>query len=455
MKSNESIQMTTATVKLWGTPIGYVSMDSGKNGRDAEPYARFEYDPAFAGFGIEPAPLKMPVKARHIYQFPDLHPRSFHGLPGMLADSLPDKYGNKLIDVWLAKTGRRPEQFNAVDRLCYTGQRGMGALEFEPASIADSREDRSLEMQELLDLASMAFTDRRTLDTSLKDGNEESALLDILSVGTSAGGARAKAVIAYNPETKEVRSGQLDLPQNFEHWLIKFDGVAFSGDWGVADPSGYGLLEYSYYLMAKDCDIHMMESHILSENGRNHFMTRRFDRGAQSDDKGADNTTNKKFVQTFAALMHFDYYESGAYSYEQLFMCMKQLGMPMSELEQQFRRMLFNLVGCNQDDHVKNHAFMMDRQGKWSLSPAYDLCHSEGSQFTRYHQLSINGKTTGFTKDDIKQLAKYVGLPRNREKAILEQTVEVFSNWQKVSKELEIPQKLQEHVGRTLRLSWD
>lgn len=432
--------MSAATVHLWGTPVGYVSMDY------SERFARFEYDPDFAAFGIEVAPLKMPVRARRIYQFPDLHPRSFHGLPGLLADSLPDKYGNRLINVWLTQTGRQPETFNAVDRLCYTGRRGMGALEFEPSTGTDTAQDKPIEIQQLIELAAMAFADKQTLDTRFATGKEEKALLDILSVGTSAGGARAKAVIAFNPHTKQVRSGQLDLPTGFEHWLIKFDGVAFSGDWGVADPSGYGLLEYSYYLMARECGIDMMESRLLSENGRNHFMTRRFDR---------DETGRKTFIQTFAALQHFDYYESGAYSYEQLIMTMRQLGMPQAALEEQFRRIVFNLVGCNQDDHVKNFAFTMDRQGKWDIAPAYDLCHSEGSEFTRNHQLSLNGKTTGFTREDLKALAQYASLPRGREKAVLERTVEVFSNWKSRAEALGIPKPLKQHVERTLRLIWD
>lgn len=436
--------MTTATVKLWGTPIGYVSMDAG------ESYARFEYDPNFVSMGIEPAPIKMPVSAHHIYQFRELHPRSFHGLPGLIADSLPDKYGNKLINIWLARTGRKAEQFNAVDRLCYTGKRGMGALEFEPSMDDSGAQDRQVEIRELIDLASMAFADRETLDTKLTTGNEEKALLDILSVGTSAGGARAKAVIAYNPQTRQVRSGQLELPENFEHWLIKFDGVAFSGDWGVADPAGYGLLEYSYYLTAMACGIDMMECQLLSENGRHHFMTRRFDRDIDENGRGS-----KRFIQTFAALAHFDYFESGVYSYEQLFMTMRQLGISMAEMEQQFRRVVFNLVGCNQDDHVKNFAFIMDRKGAWSPAPAYDLCHSEGSDFTRFHQLSINGKTTGFDREDIKKLARYIGLPRNREKEILAQTIESFSVWAKTAKELETPQRLQDQVLRTLRLNWE
>lgn len=429
--------MSTATVRLWGTTIGYVAMGP------EERFARFEYDPDFADLAVEPAPIHMTVRPGKIYQFPDLHPRSFHGMPGMIADSLPDKYGQRLINVWLARTGRKPEDFNSVDRLCYTGRRGMGALEFEPSKRPEMPDDKQLEIEQLTQLASMAFASKETLDRKFEEAGGEEALLDILSVSTSAGGARAKAVIAFNPETKHVRSGQIVLPEGFEHWLIKFDGVEFSGDWGVADPLGYGLLEYSYHEMAKACGIDMMESQIFSENGRNHFMTRRFDR----DDKGG-----KKFVQTFAALAHYDYFESGAYSYEQLFMLMKELGMPKAALEEQFRRVVFNIVGCNQDDHVKNFGFMMDRKGEWSLTPAYDLCHAEGSDFTRNHQLSINGKTTGFTGADLKHLAEYVGLPRGREVQVLKRTQDAFAKWKKFAEDLNIPRPLQNHVTSTLRL---
>ncbi len=431
--------MTTATVRLWGTTVGYVSMAAD------ERYARFEYDPDFVQLGIQLAPLKMPLRNRQVYQFTDLEKRSFHGLPGLLSDSLPDKFGNRLIDVWLARTGRKPDEFDAVDRLCYTGVRGMGALEYEPATGGAITADKKLEIQELVELASVAFADKAALDTRLTDAHGEQALLDIMSVGTSAGGARAKAVIAFNPRTKQVRSGQGNLSSGFEHWLIKFDGVEFNGDWGVADPAGYGLLEYSYSQMAEACGITMMECKLLSENGRNHFMTRRFDR----DDKGG-----KKFVQTLGAMAHFDYWESGQYSYEQVFMTMKELDMPKSFIEEQFRRTVFNLVACNQDDHVKNIAFLMDRQGSWELSPAYDLCHAEGSDFTRFHQLSVNGKTDNFVFDDLKQLASYAGLPRGREKRVLERTVEVFSGWGELSMELGIDETLHEHVTRTLRLEW-
>ncbi|MCF6264735.1 MAG: type II toxin-antitoxin system HipA family toxin [Xanthomonadales bacterium] len=431
--------MTIATAKLWGTNIGYISMER------TERFARFEYDPDFVEHQIEPAPLMMPLKAHYIYQFQDLQPRSFHGLPGFITDSLPDRYGQKLINVWLARSGRQPEDFNAVDRLCYVGKRGMGALEFEPSTPVTITADKHLEIKDLTELASIAFANQDILDTKLSAAGGDEALLDILSVGTSAGGARAKAVIAFNPENKQVRSGQLNLLPGFEHWLIKFDGVEFNGDWGISDPQGYGLLEYSYYLMAKKCGIKMMESRIFSENGRNHFMTKRFDRNKDG---------SKNFVQTLAALTHFDYFESGLYSYEQIFMTMKQLKMSQAAIEEQFRRTIFNLVGCNQDDHVKNFSFMMDRKGRWDLSPAYDLCHAEGSKFTRFHQLSINDKTSDFTLVDIKHLADYAGLPRSREKRILEQTADMFSSWENLSTELGIPKDLQSHVLKTIRLKW-
>ncbi len=432
--------MTTATVKLWGTNVGYVSMHEG------ERFARFEYDPDFAKTGIELAPLVMPAKERRIYQFPDLHPRAFHGLPGLLADSLPDKYGNRLIDVWLANTGRNSASFNAVDRLCYTGKRGMGALEFEPSLANTDAPNQELQVQELVELASMAFADKQNLQAKLDRHTDDQDLFNIISLGTSAGGARAKAVIGFDPNTATARSGQLNLPKGYEHWLIKFDGVKYNGDWGVADPAGYGLLEYSYYLIAQSCHINIMESRLFSEHGRHHFMTKRFDR---------NEAGGKEFVQTLGALAHFDYWNSGHHSYEQLFMTLKRLHLSQADIEQQFRRTVFNVVGANQDDHVKNFACIMNRQGQWRLSPAYDLCHSHGSDFTKNHQLSINGKTNQFETADLKHLAEYAGLPRGRYKRILLEVIDAFNQWPRLAEELQIPSALRAHVSSTLRLNWN
>lgn len=430
--------MTTATVILWGTPIGYVSQ------HENEIFGRFEFDPAFCQSGIELAPLHMPAIAGKVYSFPELKHRSFYGLPGLLADALPDKYGNQLINMWLASQGRTPESFNAVDRLCYTGKRAMGALEFEPGSAQEKRQDRALDVERLVELASMAFLSKENLDARLSGGEDSDAIKDILTVGSSAGGARAKAVIAFNESTGEVRSGQTDLREGFEHWLIKFDGVELSGDWDTVDPKGYGTLEYTYYLMAKQCGIDMMESKLFDEGGRHHFMTKRYDR---------DNQGGKAFVQSWAALCHYDYYNSGMYSYEQLLLTMKQLGMGMDQIEQQYRRVVFNVVGCNQDDHVKNFGFMMDRKGQWSLTPAYDLCHAEGSDFTRNHQLSIGGQTNGFDRQSLKDLAKFAGLPRSREKTIISEVVEAFAGWEAAAVDYGVPDRLRGHVLRTLRLN--
>jgi serine/threonine-protein kinase HipA len=299
---------------------------------------------------------------------------------------------------------------------------------------------------QLVELAAMAFAEKDRLHTVLDGVAGERALLDILSVGTSAGGARAKAVIAFDPRTKAVRSGQTRLPPGFEHWLIKFDGIApASGDWGIADPKGYGLLEYSYSQVAQQCGIAMAECRLLQENGRSHFMTRRFDRDAAG---------GKRFVQTWGALAHFDYNASGQYSYEQLFQTMKRLRVPPAAMEQQFRRVVFNLVGCNQDDHVKNFAFVMDRRGAWDIAPAYDLCHAEGSPFTRRHQLGVHGKLGDFTREDLRQLADHAGLPRGRERRVLDEVVAAFTGWRAQAEALGVPAPLVAHVVRTLRLDW-
>lgn len=431
--------MTVATVKLWGTALGYVSMN-----RD-ERFARFEFDPDFVRLGVQVAPFRMPLSASKVYQFTDLQIRSFHGLPGLLADSLPDKFGNRLIDIWIDQTGRDLSDFNAVDRLCYMGRQGMGALEFEPATETDEKLNRSLDIEELLHLSNMAFMEKEKLTTNFESLENAEALLEILRGGASAGGARAKAVIALNSKTGEIRSGQVDQDEGFEHWLVKFDGVKMNGDWGIADPQGYGILEYSYYLIAKSCNIEMMECGLLTENGRNHFMTRRFDRPLGKP---------KVFTQTYAAISHYDYWDSGHYSYEQLFSTMRKLDMPTSALEEQFRRVVFNLVGCNQDDHVKNFSFIMDRQGRWNIAPAYDLCHASGSDFTRFHQLRLNGKVNDFDIADLKSLASFAGLPRGRAQQVLDRTVKAFSGWYEEAVNLGIPKNLITYVQSTLRLNW-
>jgi serine/threonine-protein kinase HipA len=347
---------TIAEIRLWGRTIGAVSLETGGE------VASFEYDDAFVRSGIQVAPLVMPLAPGRVYSFPALSRETFHGLPGMLADSLPDKFGNALIDAWLATQGRPRESFNAVERLCYTGQRGMGALEFAPAIGPRARQTSHIEIDQLARLASQILDQRDRLRGSFHEAGREEALRDILRVGTSAGGARAKAVIAWNRQTNEVRTGQVPVEEGFEYWLLKFDGVDENRDKETrADPKGYGAIEYAYYLMATAAGVRMSECRLFEENGRRHFMTRRFDRLPGG---------GKLHLQSLGALTHSDFNLVGAYSYEQALRMILRLGLPMAAVEQQFRRMAFNIVARNQDDHVKNIAFLMDKTGDWSLSPA-------------------------------------------------------------------------------------
>ncbi len=427
---------TLAEVRLWGRTIGAVSLTAG------QVVADFEYDPAFAASGIQVAPLTMPLSNR-VYSFPELSPQSFYGLPGLLADSLPDKFGNALIDAWLATQGRQANSFTAIERLCYTGSRGMGALEFVP-SIGPRRQSTQVQIENLVALASDILTRRKRFQTSLSQ--DEEALADILRVGTSAGGARAKAVIAWNPSTHEVRSGQAPADKGFEHWLLKFDGVHGNRDKELDDPQGYGAIEYAYYLMAKDCGIDIRECRLLEEHGRRHFMTRRFDRLENGD---------KLHMQSLGALAHFDFNLAGAYSYEQALLVIHQLGLPMTAIEEQFRRMVFNIVARNQDDHVKNIAFLMDKAGQWSLSPAFDLTYSfnPSGRWTSNHQMTMNGKRDDFVWADFEACARSANLKRGRAKAILAEVVAKLARWPEYASAAGVPAQVQAYIRKTLRLT--
>lgn len=431
---------TVAKVKLWGRTIGAVALEEGAD------VASFEYDPAFVRSGIEIAPLTMPL-ARRVYSFPALARQTFHGLPGLLADSLPDRFGNALINAWLATQGRSPDSFNAVERLCYTGMRGMGALEYFPVlGPHQARRSTPVEIDKLVELASEVLAHRNNLQASFgdDDGREE-ALRDILRVGTSAGGARAKAVIAWNPETNEVRSGQVKADPGFEHWLLKFDGVSGNRDKELEDPKGYGAIEYAYYRMATAAGISMSTCRLLAENGRRHFMTKRFDR---QEDGG------KLHMQSLGALAHFDFNLAGAYAYEQALLAIRQLGLPMSAIEEQFRRMTFNIVARNQDDHVKNIAFLMDKAGRWSLAPAYDMTYSfqPSGKWTSTHQMTLNGKRDGFTRDDFRACAEAISMQRGRAEAILDGVRRVVSRWPQYAEEAGVSPDWLDKIARTLRL---
>lgn len=431
---------TVAGVKLWGRTIGAVSLEDGAR------FAAFQYEPAFVSSGIELSPLVMPLSSR-VYQFPSLPEVSFHGLPGLLADSLPDRFGHALIDAWLATEGRKPESFNAVERLCYIGVRGMGALEYAPAVGPPLRASTKVSVDALVALASEVLTHRSSLEVSFAPGRRHEGLTEILRVGTSAGGARAKAVIAWNPDTNEVRSGQVKAPAGFGYWLIKFDGVSANKDKELEDPKGYTVIEYAYALMARDAGIGMSDCRLLEEGGRRHFMTRRFDR---------DSDGGKLHMQSLAALAHFDFNSPGAHGYEQAFDVMKRLGLPMRSLEQQFRRMLFNVVARNQDDHVKNVAFLMDRSGVWSLSPAFDVtyAYNPAGLWTARHQMTINGKADNFGLADFRACAQVAGLKRGRDGEILREVVAAVEKWPRYAREAGVQPAQLEQIRRTLRLQF-
>lgn len=428
----------TAKVQLWGRTIGAVSMDEGSD------YAAFQYDPEFAGSGIEISPFTMPLSDR-VYAFPELPRNTFRGLPGLLADSLPDRFGNALIDVWLATQGRIPESFNAVERLCYTGTRGMGALEFAPVLGPRPRTATRIEIDALVKLASEVLTHRGGLKWDFTGSARGKALNDILRVGTSAAGARAKAVIAWNRQTNEVRSGQIAAGPGFEYWLLKFDGVTGNRDKESEDPKGYGAIEYAYHLMARAAGIVMSECRLLEEKGRRHFMTRRFDRLAGGE---------KLHMQSLGALMHFDFNQPGAHAYEQAFLAIRRLKLPMQAVEEQFRRMVFNIVARNQDDHVKNIAFLMDKQGSWSLAPAFDVIysHNPSGDWTATHQMTLNGKRDGFTMEDFRACAKSASMKHGRAEAIVEEVHAVVKRWPAFAEQAKVADVWRDSIQRNHRL---
>ncbi len=417
--------MTVAEVKLWGRTIGAVSWDQDRG------FANFEYEPAFLDSGRQIAPLTMPLSDQ-IYSFPALARETFFGLPGLLADTLPDRFGNALINAWLARQGRSPADFNSVERLCYAGSRGMGALEFAPATGPRFNKSKRVDVEALVRLASDILTNRSAFEGSFAEPGREESLRDILRVGTSAGGARAKAIIAWNPGTNEVRSGQVDAGEGFSYWLLKFDGVSGNKDRELEDPQGYGLIEFAYHKMAVEAGITMSECRVLSENDRNHFMTRRFDR---------TNDGRKIHMQSLCAMAHFDFNQAGAYSYEQALRVIQQLGLPKSSIEEQFRRMAFNIVARNQDDHVKNIAFLMDRSGIWSLSPAFDVTYSYNPSglWTGTHQMSLNGKRDGFDIHDFNACAAGAAMKRGRASDILQQVCHAVSRWNCIAEESGVP----------------
>ncbi len=405
-------------ITLWGATVGFVAWDPEKNA------AAFEYDRGFQDMGVELAPMMMPLSDK-VYSFPSLNRETYKGLPGMLADSLPDKFGNDVINQWLAETGRTAESFNGVERLMYVGTRGMGALEFQPAINENSNDELSLNIEELVELSSTILTRKEAQQFELTADNTASnvkGLSKILAVGTSAGGARAKAIIAWNEDSNQVRSGQIDAGDGYSYWLLKFDGVTNNKDKELADPKGYGRIEYAYHLMASEAGIHMSECRLMKEHGRAHFMTKRFDR---TDDG------QKLHMQTLCALGHHDFNSPGTTSYEQAFLMCNQLDLGMAAKEQLFLRMVFNVLTYNRDDHTKQISFLMDKSGHWQLSPAYDMTYSfnPNGEFTNSHQMVINRKRKDINDDDFLSVAKRQGLNASAAKRLIKNVREAIVRW--------------------------
>jgi len=424
----------TAYVNIWDTRVGAIAWNASTN------LCSFEFESSFLNSAWDLAPLQMPLKEAkgRIFSFSELrNSPAFKGLPGLLADVLPDNYGNALINTWLTRRGRPSDSMNPVEKLCFIGKRGMGALEFEPQEPKGSDDATIIKINDLVQVANDILTGRQNFATELSD-QEEKGLIDLLKIGTSAGGARAKAVIAFNPVTKEVRSGQVEAPKGFTHWLIKFDGVSDS-QFGAAH--GYGRVEMAYHLMANDAEIEMKECRLLEENGRAHFMTSRFDR---------ETGKGKIHVQSFCAMRHFDFNEVNSFSYEQLFETMRLLGLPYPEAEQLFRRMVFNVISRNCDDHTKNFAFTMDKNGLWKLSPAFDVCYSYRPESTWVSQqsLSVNGKRQNINLDDFLSVAKQMNI-RNAAKVVIHIN-EIVNNWSKYAEETKVNPVLRDAITKTL-----
>ena len=423
--------ITTAFVKIGGETVGAVAWNAETG------IASFEYDPKFINTKMDLAPLKMPISNanKRIFSFPELRDvKTFKGLPGLLADVLPDDYGNQLINSWLAQQGRPENSMNPVELLCFIGTRGMGALEFEPSQLKSNKRAFDIEVNDLIAISQKMLSKREGFETNLSD-DEQKAMLDILKIGTSAGGARPKAIIAYNEKTGQVKSGQTTAPKGFEHWLIKLDTVS---EVQFGESTGYGRIEMAYYLMAKACEIEMMESRLMEENRRAHFMTKRFDR------EGGDQ---KHHIQTLCAMQHYDFSQITSFSYEQLFQTMRLLRLPYPQAEQMYRRMVFNVIARNCDDHTKNFAFRLKNGGDWELAPAYDICfaYRPDSDWVSQHNLSINGKRKDITKADLIAIAKAMNIKKANN--IIDQISNTVSNWYDFAEEAKVETKHKEKIG--------
>ena len=385
---------------------------------DASGRITMQYTPEFISSGYNPSPLFVTPEKDKIYEFSQLPFTTFKGLPGFIADCLPDKFGTAIIDHWLEKSGRPKDSYSTIERLLYQGSRAMGALRFEPQERKDLNKQVAIDLDGLIAATAEVLGERVQMNTNLQ--TDEEALLTILRVGTSAGGARPKAVVAYNPVSGDLRSGQVDAPDGYEHWLLKLDGVDANDPGAYSETTNYGCLEYAYYKMVLDCGIEMMESRLLEDGKRHHFMTKRFDRIGGS---------HRVHMVSLCGMAHYDYNQPDSWSYEQLFRVMRGLRMTQPEMEQAYRRMVFNVIGCNQDDHTKNVEFLMDTDGIWKLSPAYDMSYAVGAYFTRQHQMSVNGKRLHISRNDMSAVAAEAGIKSAKANEIIDQTVDIIAHF--------------------------
>ncbi len=419
----------TVKVKLWGNTVGY--LQDSRNGNII-----FQYDKAFQQTGIEIAPATMPL-SNQIYSFPGLNTETYHGLPGAFADSLPDKFGNLVIKSYLEQKGKSFDDLSTLEKLCFVGQRGMGALEYEPAWNDFNRSEE-------IDIKELSYIAQKILDSKINEKAEfdDKLISQLLVSGSSAGGARAKTLIAWNQETNEVRSGQVKAGPGFTYWLLKFGNINNNKDKEKeSDKPDYAKIEYAYYLMAKDAEINMTECKLLQEDNAFHFLTKRFDR----DDSG-----NKIHMQSLCAAQHMDFNKAGIYDYREIFTCLNKLKLSYSEKIQLFRRIVFNDLTCNYDDHTKNISFLMDKQGQWRLSPAYDVtfaCNPAGD-WTNQHQICINGKTEKINDNDLLALASDVSIKKTDAKNIIEHIRETVKQWPDYAKEADVPDKTINEINK-------
>jgi serine/threonine-protein kinase HipA len=406
-------------VRCWGSRVGAIALD------DRTGFYAFEYERAWKNAGVELAPTTMPLTgASRTFIFPTLAPHTYHRLPSMVADSLPDDFGNALTTAYLANEGVASDQISALDRLAYLGTRAIGALEFHPLRGPRTRKTTAIELSELVQAARGALSGQTNFEDGITD-----AISHLIAVGTSAGGARAKAVVSLNPETGELRSGQVPADPGFEQWLLKLDGVGADHDLGSS--AHFGRIEFGYHLMARAAGVQMMECRLLEEGGRAHFMTRRFDRLSGGE---------KVHVQTLCALANLDFRQIGAHDYGQLFLLLEQLGLGPQSRAEVFRRMVFNVASANCDDHTKNFSFLLAQGGQWRLSPAYDVthAHSPTSRWTRQHLMAVNGKTTEITRADVLEVGDRFGVPGMVD--VVDQVLEAVTMWPTFAAEGAVPE---------------